>query len=170
LLTVRSERPEDEAEIRHINDEAFGRDVEGKIIDKLRSQGTLTISLVALDDGRIAGYIAFSPAETVPDNLTIRAIVLGPIAVLPDFQRKGIGWELIESGLEKCRELGYDIVVLVGHPDYYPRFGFVPASRMGIECEFEAPDEAWMLLELREGALAGRRGKVFFQPAFREAI
>jgi putative acetyltransferase len=101
-------------------------------------------------------------------NCTFDAICLAPISVLPEYQRQGIGAQLIRSGLELCRRLGHEMVVLVGHPDYYPRFGFVPAKALGIECEFDVPDEAWMILELKQGALAGRTGRVKFQPEFRE--
>ena len=92
------------------------------------------------------------------------------MAILPKHQRKGIGSRLVRAGLEECRHLGHEVVVLVGHPDYYPRFGFVPARPKGLECEFEVPDEAWMLLELQQGALAGKTGTVTFQPEFREAM
>ncbi|HUU08019.1 MAG TPA: N-acetyltransferase, partial [Dehalococcoidales bacterium] len=98
------------------------------------------------------------------------AITLAPIAVLPAHQRQGIGSQLVRAGLEECRQLGHEIVVVVGHPDYYPRFGFAPGKPRGIGCEFEAPDEAWMVLELREGALAGRDGTVKFQPEFHDAV
>ena len=90
------------------------------------------------------------------------------MAVLPAHQGKGIGSQLVRAGLEKCRSLGYEVVVVVGHPNYYPRFGFVTAKPKGLKCEFEVPDEAWMVLELREGALAGRQGTVKFQPEFEE--
>jgi putative acetyltransferase len=90
------------------------------------------------------------------------------MAVLPELQRRGIGSRLVQAGLEECRKLGYEIAVVVGHPDYYPRFGFVSARSKRLECEFEVPDEAWMVLELKESALAGKRGKVFYQPEFWE--
>jgi putative acetyltransferase len=160
LLTIRSETPQDEAEISRIHEEAFGQEAEGELVGKLRNRGMLTISLVALYDGRVVGHIAFR----------FQAIAMGPMAVVPACQRKGIGSQLVRAGLKECRHLGYDIVVLVGHPDYYPRFGFVLAGPKGIECEFEVPDEAWMLLELRENALAGKRGTVSFQAEFSEAM
>jgi putative acetyltransferase len=129
----------------------------------------LTISLVAVQDDKIVGHIAFSPVRVEAENSSSEAIALAPMAVLPAYQRKGIGSQLVRSGLEECRHLGHEIVVVVGHPDYYPRFGFVPAKTKGLQCEFEVPDEAWMVLELRAGALAGRRGTVRFQPEFRES-
>jgi putative acetyltransferase len=170
LLTIRWETPEDEAEIRHIHEEAFGQEAEDKLVEKLRNRGVLTILLVALYNNRLAGHIAFSPVEVKSDCSSFQAIALAPMAVLPACQRKGIGLQLVQAGLEECRRLGHEIVVLVGHPNYYPRFGFVLASPRGIACEFEVPEEAWMLLELREGALVGRRGTVSFQPEFREAM
>lgn len=84
-------------------------------------------------------------------------------------EERDIGGQLVRAGLEECQRLSHKIVVVLGHPDYYPRFGFVPAKTKGIDCEFEAPAEAWMILELQEGALAGRRGTVKFQPEFHEA-
>jgi len=95
---------------------------------------------------------------------------LTPMAVLPAHQRKGIGSQLVRVGLEACHRLGHDIVVVLGHPSYYPRFGFVPAKQRGIDCEFEVPDEAWMVLELREGVLAGRSGTVKYRPEFQEGV
>ncbi len=170
LLIIHQETPEDIPVIRHVNDEAFGQKVEGEIIEKLRNRGALTISLVAVQDDGIIGHIAFSSVKVKSKRSSFEAIALAPMAVLPAYQRKGIGSQLVLAGLKECRRLGHEIVVLVGHPDYYPRFGFVPAGPKGIDCEFEVPEEAWMVLELREGALAGRRGTVSFQPEFREAI
>ena len=169
MLIVRLETPEDKAAIRHINEEAFGRKVEAEIIEKLRNRGALTISIVAIQDAEIVGHIAFSLVNVESERSSFEAMALAAMAVLPVYQSKGIGSLLVQTGLEKCRDLGHDIVVVVGHPNYYPRFGFVPAKPKGIECKFEVPNEAWMVLELRKGALAGRRGTVRFQPEFREA-
>ena len=114
------------------------------------------------------GHILFSPVTIESKGTSFEAIALAPMAVLPAYQRKGIGSQLVRAGFEECRRLGHEIIVVLGHPDYYPRFGFVPAKQKGIDCEFEVPEEAWMILELREGALAGRRGIVRFQPEFHE--
>jgi len=130
----------------------------------------LTLSLVAVQDDSIIGHIAFSPVKVESERSTFEAITLAPMAVLPAYQSKGIGSQLVRAGLEECRDLGHEVVFVLGHPDYYPRFGFVLAKPKDIGCEFEVPDEAWMVLELREGALAGRRGTVIFQPEFREAM
>ena len=170
MLKIRPETPEDEASIRQVNEEAFGQKEEAEIVEKLRNRGVLTLSLVAVQDDSIIGHIAFSPVKVESERSTFEAITLAPMAVLPAYQSKGIGSQLVRAGLEECRHLGHEVVFVLGHPDYYPRFGFVLAKPKGIECEFEVPDEAWMVLELREGALAGRRGTVIFQPEFREAM
>jgi len=168
LLIIRLEKPEDKAAIRHVNEEAFGQKEEAEIIEKLRNRGVLTLSLVAVQDDRTVGHIAFSPVKVESERSSFEAIALAPMAVLPAYQRKGIGSRLVRSGLKECQHLGHEIIVVLGHPNYYPRFGFVPAKPKGIKCELEVPDEAWMILELREGALAGRQGTVSFQPEFRE--
>ena len=170
MLTIRRETPEDIDSIRYVNEQAFGQKEEAEIVDKLRNRDVVTLSLVAVQAGQIVGHILFSPVTVESEYSSFEAITLAPMAVLPAYQSKGIGSQLVQVGLEECRCLGYEIVVVLGHPDYYPRFGFVPGKPMGIDCEFEAPDEAWMILELREGALAGRRGIVRFQPEFREAM
>ena len=170
MLTIRSETPEDADSIYYVNEQAFGQENESKLIEKLRNHGVLTISLVAIQDGEIVGHIAFSPVVIESGLSSFEVIALAPMAVLPAYQRKGIGSEMVRAGLEECRRLGHEIIVVLGHPDYYPRFGFVLAGPKGIDCEFEVPEEAWMILELREGALAGRRGVARFQPEFREAM
>ena len=170
MLEIRPEKSEDEAAIRQVNEEAFSQKEEAEIIEKLRSRGVLTLSLVAVQDDSVIGHIAFSPVKVESERSTFEAITLAPMAVLSAYQSKGIGSQLVRAGLEECRHLGHEIVFVLGHPDYYPRFGFVLAKPKGIECEFEVPDEAWMVLELQEGALAGRRGRVMFQPEFREAM
>jgi len=168
MLTIRLEIPGDVESIRYVNEQAFGQNAEAELIDKLGKRGVLTISLVAIQDGEIVGHILFSPVVVESEGSSFEAIALAPMAVLPAYQRKGIGSQMVRAGLEECRRLGHEIVVVLGHPDYYPRFGFVPAKQKGIDCEFEVPEEAWMILELREGALAGRRGIVRFQPEFNE--
>ena len=170
MLTIRREMPEDIDSIRYVNEQAFGRKEEAELIDKLRNRGKVTLSLVAVQADQIVGHIVFSPVTVESEYSSFAAIALAPVAVLPAYQRNGIGSQLVRVGLEECHRLGHEIVVVLGHPDYYPRFGFVPGKPKGIDCEVEAPDEAWMVLELREGALAGRSGTVKFQPEFQEAM
>jgi putative acetyltransferase len=158
MLTIRCETPEDIPAIYHINTAAFGRPNEADLVDALRQHNALTISLVAVQDSRLVGHIAFSPVTITSDTITIDAIGLAPMAVLPEFQRQGIGSQLVEAGLTACHNTPYGIVVVLGHPHYYPRFGFTPAKPHGIVWEHDAPDEAFMVHELREGALAKTRG------------
>lgn len=167
MLIIRPETLKDAAEIRHVNEEAFGQKEEAEIIEKLRSRGALVISLVAVQNNEIIGHISFSLVKVESEHSSFDAIALAPMSVLPAYQRQGIGSQLVRAGLKECRRLGHEIVVVLGHPNYYPRFGFMPAKPKGIDCEFEVPDEAWMIVELKEGALAGRRGTVKFQPEFR---
>jgi putative acetyltransferase len=123
--------------------------------------------LVADQDGEVVGHIAFSRVtiELRPD---LRGVGLGPMAVLPAIQKKGIGSQLIRHGLERCRDLGCDYVVVLGHAEYYPRFGFIPASRFGIKCSWDVPDDVFMAMELRPEALSGVSGLVSYEPEFSE--
>ena len=112
------------------------------------------------------GHIMFSPVTIVSEDSSFDALGLGPMAVLPAYQNKGIGSELVRTGLRRCADTGQEIVVVLGHPDYYPRFGFKPAKTWGIRCEFDVPDDVFMVKELRAGALAGPGGVVKYQPEF----
>jgi len=168
-LIIRREKPEDLPDIYRVNKEAFGRESEADLVDRLRSHGALVLSLVAVQSGEITGHIAFNPI-TLEGHIGCKGISLAPLAVLPSSQRKGIGARLVKKGLHECRRLGYEFVVLVGHPEYYPRFGFVRANSLGLRCEYDAPDAAWMVMELHKGALAGVLGKVSFRPEFAETV
>jgi putative acetyltransferase len=171
LLIILKETPGDIESISEINEAAFGRKEEGAIVDKMRRHGVLTISLVAVENDKVVGHVAFSPVTIEPEDPGFNGTCLGPVAVLPAYQNKGIGSRLVRAGIEACRDIGIEIIVLVGHPTYYPRFGFVRANAKGLRCEYEqVPDEAWMVLELRKGALAGKHGVVKFQPEFREGV
>ena len=168
MVVIRKELPEDIDAIRYVNEQAFGQKDEAGIVKRLRDANKVVVSLVAVEGDRVVGHILFSPATLETEGSNLEAVALGPIAVLPSHQEKGIGSELMRAGLDECRRVGHGLVFLVGHPDYYPRFGFVRARPAGIDHELEVPEEAWMFLELREGALAGRRGTVRFQPEFQE--
>ena len=132
----------------------------------MRRRNAFTLSLVALLADQIVGHILFTPVRIESGDSSFEAVGLGPMAVLPAYQRKGIGSRLVQAGLEECRRAGHEIVVLVGHPEYYPRFGFLPAKRFGIRYEEEVPEKPFMLVDLRKGALAGRSGIVSYQPEF----
>jgi putative acetyltransferase len=166
MLIIRYEKPDDQAAIRHVHSLAFGRPHEAELVDALRCHGGLTISLVAVQTGHIVGHIAFSPVTIVSDTRTTAALGLAPMGVLPEHQRQGIGSQLVISGLEACRHTPYGLVVVLGHPHYYPRFGFTPANLSGIVWEHDAPAEAFLVQELRAGVLAQTCGVVRFRPEF----
>lgn len=167
-MTVRPEKPEDIPAIRIVNRLAFGGAAEADLVDALRRNGKTVISLVAEDDGLIVGHIFFSPAEIQSKRAGLTGLGLAPLAVIPERQKQGIGSMLVEHGLRRSREEGHPYVVVLGHPEYYPRFGFVPASRFGIKSEYDVADEVFMVMELREGALSGCAGVAKYQPEFNE--
>jgi len=162
---VRRERPGDEAAVRTINEAAFGRPDEARLVDSLRSVSG-ALSLVTEQGGVLVGHIQFSPAilETRQDVFPLAA--LGPMAVLPQHHRQGFGSALVRAGLAACRDAGWRAVIVLGHPEYYPRFGFVPAEAFGIRSEYSVPREVFMALELQPGALRGRSGLARYHPAF----
>jgi putative acetyltransferase len=166
MVEIRYERPEDIAGIRRVNETAFGETAEADLVDKLREAGVLTVSLVALQDGEIVGHIAFSPAKIESNETSVEAIGLGPMAVVPEEQNKGIGSELVSAGLDECVKKGCKIAVVLGHPNYYPRFGFAVAKLFDIGCEYNIPSEAFMVKELQEGALTGVSGTAKYRPEF----
>jgi len=169
MLTLRHETSEDDVAIHAVHTEAFGRPQEGELVDALRRAEALTISLVAVQDDHIVGHIALSPVTVTSSTTTIEALGLAPMAVLPAYQRQGIGTQLVEAGLAACRATPYGIVVVLGHPHYYPRFGFTTAKPHGIVWEHDAPEEAFMVQEVKEGALGQVQGVVKYRPEF-EAV
>ena len=164
-IAIRRERPGDEQAIHRVNESAFGGLDEAAIVHALRANGGMTLSLVAELDGAVVGHILFSSVSIEPEGT---AVGLAPMAVLPGQQRRGIGGRLVRESLELLRAAGHDAVVVLGHPEYYPRFGFVRASRFGLRCEFECPDEAFMAMELTPGTLTGRSGIVRYRSEFHQ--
>ena len=166
MLIIRAETEADHVAVRRVNERAFNRPGEADLVDALRKNAQPQISLVAELDGQVVGHIFFSPVLIESEASRFTALGLAPMAVLPEFQNQAIGSELVRRGLEECRSMGHDVVVVLGHPEYYPRFGFVPAKEKGLRCEYQVPDEVFMAVELREGALAGREGVVKYRPEF----
>jgi putative acetyltransferase len=164
-VLIRTENDFDRDSIRLVNLFAFDSPAEADLVDALRRQANPVISLVAEEDGNIVGHIMFSPV-TVSASPYTKVMGLAPMAVDPARQRSGIGSALVRAGLDHCRQSGFDAVVVLGHPDYYPRFGFSPASRFGIRSEYDVPAEVFMALELRPGALSGITGIAKYHPAF----
>jgi putative acetyltransferase len=166
MTTIREETPGDFGAVRRVNELAFGRPQEAALVEALRVSAAPYVSLVAEDGGRIVGHIFFSPVTIESDAAAHEAFALGPMAVLPESQGRGVGSRLVLEGLEECRRRGHEVVFVLGHPEYYPRFGFEPTKARGITCEFAVPEEVFMLKELREGALAARGGVVKYHPEF----
>ena len=164
-MKIRTELPDDRDEIRNVHLHAFDTDAEARLVDQLRDTGIDLISLVAEEQGLIIGHILFSPVTL---DGSVRIAGLAPMAVLPDWQRKGVGTRLVNEGLQACGEAGYEAVVVLGHPDYYPRFGFVPSAAFGIDSEYDVPPEVFMVKELREGILNGNPGTARYHPVFNE--
>ncbi len=166
-LTIRPERDDDLAAIRRVNQLAFGGEAEADLVDALRVGGYADVSLVADVDGRVVGHILFSRITVTTEAGTVPALSLAPMAVLPDRQRQGIGKELVRAGLTVCREKGHDLVLVLGHPNYYPSFGFSPKLAREIESPFGG-GEAWMGLRLNATVSEPIRGTVVFSPPFGE--
>ncbi len=175
-MIVTDERPEDAPGVRRVLERAFRQADEADLVDRLRQAGAATVSLAAVSgpvDGgpgpdEIIGHILFSPVTIGGRHPPAPAVGLAPMAVIPEHQRRGVGTALVEAGLALCREQGVGLVVVLGHSDYYPRFGFRPAHRSGLSCEYDAPLEAFMALELADGALESCTGIVRYHPVFAE--
>lgn len=165
MMEIRKETEKDFSEVFQVVASAFENESEAKLVERLRNVEPF-ISLVAEKDGRIVGHIAFS-AVTLDDEPT-DFLGLAPMAVAPEFQNQGIGSRLVREGLKICADAGFTAVFVLGHPEYYPRFGFETAKLLGFSCEYPAPDEAFMVLELEKGALDGRKGLIKYRPEFAE--
>lgn len=163
---IRPERAEDVAAVRRINEAAFDRPDEADLVDRLRERVPSYLALVAVLDGEVVGHIAFTPVTLDPARPGLDVRGLAPMAVLPRYQRAGVGSALVQAGLDACRRDGADGVVVLGHPDYYPRFGFEPAAAFGLASEYDVPPEAFMVQALRPGALGGVDGLVRYDAVF----
>jgi putative acetyltransferase len=166
MLTIREEHPEDISAVYEVNRLAFTGNDEAELVDILRNRGAYILSLVAEKDERVVGHIFFTPVLIGEGEKAFPAVGLGPMAVLPEYQKQGIGSRLVKTGLESLRKMHYRAVIVLGHPDFYPKFGFVPASRFGIRFMVTVQDEVFMAIELQEGALRGVSGVVHYQPEF----
>lgn len=169
MIEIRSEKPEDIDSIREVNTSAFKQPNEADLVDKLRKNCNNFISLVAEVDDQIVGHILFTPVTIETKNGVIDGMGLAPMAVLPDFQKKGIGARLIEKGIEELKKSNCPFVIVLGHPEYYPKFGFKAASRYGIRSTWEVPDEAFMILKLMDVDLSNYVGVARYRREFDEA-
>jgi putative acetyltransferase len=162
-LTIRQETAADLSGIRTVVPAAFGHQSESDLVDGLRRSGALILSVVALSDDRNVGHVAFSSLTIDESRL---ALALAPVAVVPDCQRPGVGSALIRWSLEECQRLRQEVVIVVGDPSYYGRFGFTPYLEFGIVCPFPVPPEHFMVLKLSPGAASRSRGTVRYPPEF----
>ena len=163
--TIRTETEADREAVAQVNRLAFdGRDDEARLVERLREGGYARLSLVAEAGGRIVGHILFSDLPILTARGTVPALALAPMAVVPEQQRRGLGSALVRAGLEQCRRDGHRVVVVLGHPAFYPRFGFSPALARQLESPYRG--DAFMALELVQGALAGVTGRVQYPPPF----
>ncbi len=167
-LHIRTELPEDQPFIHQLLQAAFGQPDEAQLVDRLRSDEAFLpqLALLAEQDKHIVGHIAFSQVRIEEGAKSYRSLALAPMAVQPAHQKLGIGSLLVRAGLDRARQLGHQSVIVLGHANYYPRFGFQPASRWNIRPPFEVADEVFMALELEAGALEGISGKVRYAEAF----
>jgi putative acetyltransferase len=171
MLTIRKEKPQDLESVRTVNDRAFGQPAETNIVDQLRQNCPEFVSLVAVDTEGIIGHIVFSPAVIETGDRIIHGMGLAPMAVLPEHQRRDIGSQLVKAGLAAMQQSRQPFVIVLGHPEYYPRFGFEPASRRGIVCEYDGvPDAAFMIRVLKEEVLQGVSGVAKYRPEFAAAM
>jgi putative acetyltransferase len=166
-LLIRDETAADHESIRHVRRVAFGRDGEARLVDALRAGGSLRVSVVAEKDCQVVGHVLFSDLPITTRNGTVAALALTPLAVLPAWQRQGIGSALVRRGLEVCRERGHRIVIVLGHPQFYPRFGFSSQRAADLASPFSGKP-SFMALELAPGALVGVSGRVEYPPPFDE--
>jgi putative acetyltransferase len=166
-VRVRPVEPADLPELVHLQELAFQGVDEGRLVRLLHERGKAIVSLAATVEERIAGHILFSPVSFRPEYPAIRALGLAPLAVLPEYQNQGIGSLLMREGLRHCQASGWQVVVVLGHPTYYPRFGFQPAKNFGLGNEYGA-EEAFMALELAPHALEGIQAVACYAEEFNE--
>ena len=164
-IRVRPETDADRAAVFAINAAAFPTDAEAQLVDSLRMSADPLVSLVAVDNDDVVGHIMFSTVTLAPfDELQLMG--LAPMAVSPSLQRSGIGTELVNAGLQRCREQGVGAVAVLGHAEYYPRFGFKPSTQWGIKSEYDVPEDVFMLLELSANYLQPFEGIIRYNAAF----
>jgi putative acetyltransferase len=162
-IEIRDERSEDFPAVRVLNEQAFGQDQEANIVDALRTNGAVRLSLVATRAGQVVGHILYSP---ITIGGALEGAALGPMSVSPHFQRQGIGSRLVRAGNARLEQAGVPYIIVLGHADYYPRFGFKPASQFGVSCEWSVTDDVFMLLVFDPTRMRGVSGRAQYRPEF----
>ncbi|PGL42534.1 GNAT family N-acetyltransferase [Bacillus cereus] len=174
MVTIRQEQKNDYRKTEEVVQQAFLNEEfsdkkEHELVKRIRECDAFIpeLSLVAVDE-EIVGHILLSKITIEQDGTSVESLALAPVSVARGHQKKGIGGKLIGAALEKAKELGYGSVVVLGHPEYYSKFGFEKASNWNIKAPCEVPDEVFMVMELRENALQGVEGIVQYSSAFAE--
>lgn len=166
-MHIREEKKSDQGVVYEVNAAAFPSNEEAELVNRLRKTADPIISLVAEEQGVVAGHILFTPVA-LDSNAFLNLMGLAPMAVLPDFQRHGIGSALIDAGLAQCQQLGVGAVIVLGHAEYYPKFGFVPSIQFGIKSEYDVPDDVFMITELVKDYLRDQHGTIQYHGEFSE--
>lgn len=165
-MKIREEELADTEAIWNINADAFETEAEANLVNAYRNSGCAFIGLVAEVDNKIVGHILFTPVKLTKNNNKLRIIGLAPMAVLRQYQNKDIGLNLVKTGIKLCKSKGYDAIVVLGHTNYYPRFGFVPSVVYDIKSEYKVPDEVFMMLELVPNSLKNHQGIIKYHKLF----
>ncbi|MCB9135789.1 MAG: GNAT family N-acetyltransferase [Anaerolineales bacterium] len=163
---IREETEADIPGVRHVEEEAFGRPDEANIVDGIRARGGVTLSLVAVEGEAIIGHVLFSPVAIADGKRVVKGVGLGPVAVSPSHQKLGVGSVLCHEGLVQLAKMGHKVAVVLGHPEYYPRFGFQASEDYDLRCKWDVPPGVFMVMELEPGALEGVMGLVTYAPEF----
>ena len=174
-INIREELEKDYEVVERLTEEAFKNAVhsdgtEHLLVNRLRKSDDFIkeLSLVAEDNRKVIAHLMLTKAKINNGDMSVETLALAPVSVIPEYQGKGIGSKLINVALESARRLGYKSVIVLGHDKYYPKFGFVPASKYGIKAPFDVPDEAFMVKELNDGSLIGVSGIVEYAKEFFE--
>ena len=169
MITIRKEENKDCEAIHQLNMAAFDNGPEAALVDKLRASCKDYLSFVAVEDDIVVGHILFTPVS-VEGSFSV-GMGLAPMSVLPSHQRKGIGSQLVHSGLEFLRETACPFVIVLGHPEYYPRFGFERASKYELVSQWQSvPDDAFMIFIFDSAALPESGGTARYRDEFNEAM
>lgn len=171
MISIREEKKTDLNPIKQINDLAFGQAQEGNVIDKIRDSESPILSLVAEIDNTVVGHIFYSLAEIESHEKKIIGMGLAPMAVLPKHQNRGIGKRLINESIALLKEKETPFIIVLGHEDYYPKFGFELASKYGIKCQWDGvPDEAFMIMILDRKKMLNVHGVAKYRDEWNEAM
>lgn len=174
-INIREELEKDYEVVERLTEEAFksaehSDGTEHLLVNRLRKSDDFIkeLSLVAEDNRKVIAHLMLTKAKINNGDMSVETLALAPVSVIPEYQGKGIGSKLINIALESARRLGYKSVIVLGHDKYYPKFGFVPASKYEIKAPFDVPDEAFMVKELNDGSLIGVSGIVEYAKEFFE--